>query len=84
MFKPKLKKGDEVLVIAGAHRGKKGRVLKINASDTAPKILVEGINMVKRHTKKSQAQPDGGIIEREAPLAYSNVAPVSSGKEAKK
>ncbi len=67
----KIKKGDTVRVISGKDRGKEGNVIK-----TYPKtnrVLVEGINMVKRNQKPTQANPDGGILEFEAPINASNV-----------
>ncbi len=70
-WKPKIRKGDTVMVIAGRERGKTGKVLSINA--TAGKVVVEKLNLIKRHTKPSQKARQGGILEREAPLAYSNV-----------
>ncbi len=73
MFKAKIKKGDEVVVVAGARRGQRGKVLNVNVETDKPRILIEGVNFCKRHQKKSEAHPNGGIIEREAPLAYSNV-----------
>ena len=67
-----LRKNDNVLVIAGKDRGKKGRVLKIVAAKN--RLVVEGVNMIKRHTKANpQRNIKGGIIEREAPLHASNV-----------
>ena len=65
-----LKKGDQVVVITGKDRGKKGRVLKMIPKGNA--VLIEGVNMVKRHTKPQKDQ-DGGIIEKEAPIKISNV-----------
>ncbi len=67
----KIKKGDKVRVISGEARGKEGTVLK-----TFPKtdrVLIEGVNVVKKHAKPTQANPDGGIIEFEAPIHASNV-----------
>ena len=66
----RIKKGDQVIVIAGADKGKKGTVSRV-AGD---KLFVENINMVKRHTKPNpQAGQAGGVIEREAPIHISNV-----------
>ena len=66
----RIKKGDQVIVIAGADKGKKGTVSRV-AGD---KLFVENINMVKRHTKPNpQAGQPGGIVEREAPIHSSNV-----------
>lgn len=72
----RIKKGDEVIVIAGNARGQKGRVLQSNPG--AQRVLIEGINLLKHHIKQkspdgSQQNPDGGIIEREAPIHISNV-----------
>ena len=69
-----VKTGDTVKVIAGKDKGKTGRILK--AFPKQQRVLVEGINMVKKHTKPSQANPQGGIIEQEAPIHVSNVMPL--------
>lgn len=66
-----VKKDDKVVVITGKDKGKKGRV--IAAFPRENRVLVEGVNMVKRHTKPSQANPQGGIINKEAPIHASNV-----------
>jgi large subunit ribosomal protein L24 len=66
-----IKKGDTVTVIAGDDKGKSGKVLQ-----TAPntgRALVEGINMVKKHMRKTEENPQGGVVEMEAPLAISNL-----------
>lgn len=65
-----LKKGDQVVVITGKDRGKKGRILQVLLKEGA--LLVERINMVKRHTKPQKGQ-EGGIVEKEAPIHISNV-----------
>ena len=70
-MKAKLKKGDTVLVIAGAERGKTGKVLSVHPSEST--VVVEKLNMIKRHTKPNQKVRQGGILEREAPIAISNV-----------
>ena len=68
----KIRKGDEVYVLAGKDRGKRGLVLRVLADD---RVMVEGINLVKRHTKPNpQMGLPGGIIEKEAALNISNVA----------
>ncbi|MGQ0810702.1 MAG: 50S ribosomal protein L24 [Nitrospiraceae bacterium] len=67
----RIRKGDTVMVIAGRERGKTGKVLSLNPSKGT--ILIEKLNVVKRHTKPNQKVKQGGIIEREAPLAISNV-----------
>jgi large subunit ribosomal protein L24 len=68
---PKIKKDDKVIVIAGKEKGKIGAVLKVDSEKG--RILVEKVNMVKRHAKPSNKIPQGGIIEKEAPLKVSNV-----------
>ena len=71
MHKTRIRKGDTVMVIAGRDRGKSGKVLSVDR--TVGKIVVEKLNMIKRHTKPNQKVKQGGILEREAPLAISNV-----------
>ncbi len=66
-----VKKGDEVVVIAGSERGKRGKILAIQPK--AGRVVVEGVRIVKRHTKKSQRHPQGAIVEREGSLHASNV-----------
>ena len=71
-----IKKGDTVLVITGDHKGQKGRVLEvIRKSDRA---IVEGVNLIKKHTKPNSKAPQGGIIEQEAPIHVSNLMLVDS------
>lgn len=67
----KIRKNDNVMVITGNDRGKTGKVLKVFPS--VSKVIVEGINIRKRHTKPSQKNPQGGILEKEAPIHVSNV-----------
>ena len=67
----KLKKGDDVVVVSGRDKGKKGSILRVLREDD--RVLVDGVNMVKRHTRSSQTQP-GGIVSKEAPIHISNVA----------
>lgn len=72
----KIKKGDQVIVLSGKDRGKKGKVLRVDRK--TGKVLVERINMVKRHTRPNPSKGQtGGIVEREAPLAACKVAVVS-------
>lgn len=73
MANPKVhvKKGDTVLVITGKDAGKKGKVLEVQPKNQ--RVIIEGINIVKRHTKPTQAAPQGGIVEKEAAIASSNV-----------
>jgi len=66
-----VKKGDTVMVVAGKNAGKKGKVLEVIPKDN--RVVVEGANVVKRHSRPSQQMPQGGIIEKEAPIASSNV-----------
>ena len=67
-----VRKGDQVVVIGGKEKGKRGRVLRLMTG--AGRVVIERINMVKRHTKPSQRSPRGGIIEKEAGVEASNVA----------
>ena len=69
--KSRIRKGDTVVVISGRERGKSGKVLSID--HRGGKVIVEKLNIIKRHTKPSQKAKQGGILEREAPLAMSNV-----------
>jgi len=68
----KIKKGDYVIVITGKNKGGKGEVLKVFPKES--RVVVKGINMVKRHTRPSQGDPEGGIKQFEAPIHISNVA----------
>ena len=74
----KIKKGDTVKVIAGKDKDKEGKVLSVDQKNR--KVLVEGINMVTKHTKPSAGNPNGGIIQKEAPIDASNVMLVHGGK----
>jgi large subunit ribosomal protein L24 len=67
----RIKKDDLVVVIAGKDKGSKGRVLRVLSE--VDRVLVEGVNKIKRHTKPTPKAPQGGIIEREAPVHASNV-----------
>jgi large subunit ribosomal protein L24 len=71
MPKQHVKKGDEVVVIAGSELGKRGKILIVNKKNQ--RVLVEGVKMIKRHTKKNQANPQGAIVEREGTVHISNV-----------
>ncbi len=66
-----VKKGDEVVVIAGAERGKRGKIIKIESKKE--RVIVEGVRMIKKHMRKNQNQPQGAIIEREGTVHISNV-----------
>ncbi|MBR6798414.1 MAG: 50S ribosomal protein L24 [Opitutales bacterium] len=82
MAKQNLKKDDEVVVITGSEKGKRGKILK--TLPTKGCVVVEGLNLVKRHTKANeQAGVEGGIIEKEAPIHASNVM-LASKFDAKK
>ena len=67
----KIKKGDTVKVIAGKDLGTEGKVLSVDVKNH--KVLVEGVNKITKHAKPSQANPNGGIVEKEAPIDISNV-----------
>ncbi|MGZ8381147.1 MAG: 50S ribosomal protein L24 [Nitrospira sp.] len=68
--KSKIRKGDTVVVVSGRERGKTGKVLSVDLQ--AGKVIVEKLNIIKRHTKPNQKAKQGGILEREAPLQISN------------
>jgi len=74
----KIKKGDTVRVIAGAEKGSEGKVIAVNHKKNT--VLVEGVNMITKHTKPSMANPQGGIVHQEGPIHISNVMYVSDGK----
>jgi large subunit ribosomal protein L24 len=71
MIKLKIKSGDIVRVIAGDHKGAEGKVLRVYKEKN--KAIVEGVNMVSKHTKPSAKNPQGGIVKKEAPINISNV-----------
>jgi len=72
MIKLKIKSGDTVKVIAGDHKGSEGKVLRVDREKN--KAIVEGINMVSKHTKPSAQNPQGGIVQKEAPIHISNLS----------
>ena len=76
-LKLKVKKGDKVIVLAGRDKGKTGEILRMFPDDL--RALVQGVNLVKRHTAPSQAAGRGGIVEKEAPIHVSNLAHVDPG-----
>jgi len=78
MATSKIKKDDLVQVIAGKDKGKSGKVLSVDTKNS--KVLVEGVNMVSKHSKPSMTNQQGGIIEKEAPIDMSNVMYVHKGK----
>jgi len=73
-----IKSGEQVMVIAGADKGKVGRVLKVDTKSN--RVVVEGINRVWKHVRPSQRNPQGGRIQKDAPIHLSNIAPVANGK----
>jgi large subunit ribosomal protein L24 len=70
-MKMHFKRGDEVVVLSGSHAGKRGKVLEVHVAKG--RALVEGVNIVKKHIRKSEDKPQGGIVEREAPLHISKL-----------
>ena len=76
MIKLKIKSGDIVRVIAGDHKGSEGKVLRVLREKN--KAVVEGVNMVSKHTKPSAKNPQGGIVKKEAPIQISNIALVDT------
>ncbi len=83
MNRPKfhVKKGDNVVVIAGNHKGASGKILQVLPAKN--QVLIEGVRMIKKHQRKSQDQPQGGIIEREGPIHISNVKLLETEKDKK-
>ena len=77
----KIRKGDTVQIISGTDAGKVGRIIKVYLD--RDRILVEGINIVKKHTRPSQDNPQGGIIEKEASIHVSNTLLMAGGKPTK-
>jgi large subunit ribosomal protein L24 len=71
-----LKKGDEVVVLAGAERGKRGKIISVNAKSS--RAIVEGVKMIKRHTRKNEQNPQGAIVEREGTVHISNLMKAES------
>lgn len=71
MSKSHVKTGDEVVVLAGADKGRRGKVIAVQPS--SERVIVEGVRMQKKHEKKSQTNPQGAIVEREGPIHVSNV-----------
>ena len=76
MATTKIKKGDTVKVIAGKDKGKEGKVIKVSDG----KLIVEGVNLITKHTKANQQNPKGGIVQQEAMIDASNVMYVHKGK----
>tara|TARA_B100000614_G_C14491805_1_gene471029 strand:+ start:238 stop:549 length:312 start_codon:yes stop_codon:yes gene_type:complete len=76
MRKIKIKKDDKVRIITGENKGSEGKILKVLKNKK--KVLVEGVNIVKKHTKPNSKNPQGGIIEKESPVDISNLSLISS------
>ncbi|MEO6182052.1 MAG: 50S ribosomal protein L24 [Verrucomicrobiota bacterium] len=81
-----VKKGDEVVVIAGSEKGKRGKIIEVKSK--SERVIVEGAKMLKKHTKRNQNNPQGAIVEREGSIHISNVMLVakfdaSAGKRGK-
>tara|TARA_B100000902_G_C26659271_1_gene597620 strand:- start:44 stop:355 length:312 start_codon:yes stop_codon:yes gene_type:complete len=80
MGKIKIKRDDKVLVISGEHKGSQGKVIKVLRDQY--KAIIEGVNMIKKHAKPSAKNPQGGIVEKEAPIHISNLSLTTSEGEA--
>lgn len=80
MAKIKIKRDDKVLVIAGEHKGSEGKVIKVMRDQN--KVIIEGVNMIKKHAKPSAQNPQGGIVEKEAPIHVSNLSLTTADGEA--
>ena len=79
MGKLKIKSGDNVRVISGDHKGAEGKILKVSKDKN--KVIVEGVNMVKKHMKPDAKNPQGGIVEKEASIQISNLSLLTSKGE---
>lgn len=77
-----VKKGDQVTVITGNHKGAAGKVLAVLPKKS--QVLIEGVRLIKKHTRKSQDNPQGAIIEREGPIHISNVKKVEEAEATSK
>ncbi|MCK4341586.1 MAG: 50S ribosomal protein L24 [Phycisphaerae bacterium] len=75
----RIKKDDRIIVVSGDHKGATGKVLRV--MHDKQRVLVEGVNMVYRHVRRSQQNPQGGRIQKEAPLHISNVMPLDTKSE---
>lgn len=73
-----VRKGDTVVVLTGRDRGRTGKILRVLVNED--RVLVQGINVHKKHLRRTQQNQQGGIIEKEMPIHISNVAPVADGK----
>lgn len=77
-----VKKGEEVVVIAGSEKGKRGKIIEVKSK--GERVLVEGVKMIKKHTRRNQNNPQGAIIEREGTIHISNVMAVAKFDGSKK
>jgi large subunit ribosomal protein L24 len=77
----KIRRGDTVIVLAGNDKGKTGKVLRVERESN--RVLVEGVKLIKRHTRPTQRNPKGGIVEREGSIHVSNVALFRDGRKVK-
>ena len=85
MTKVKIKRGDNVIVTTGKNKGSKGEVLEvIKKEGKDPRVIVAGVNVVKKHTKPSASNPQGGIVEKEASIHISNVSLMDANGKATK
>ncbi|WP_124641022.1 MULTISPECIES: 50S ribosomal protein L24 [Amniculibacterium] len=85
MTKVKIKRGDSVIVTTGKNKGSKGEVLEvIKKEGKDPRVIVAGVNVVKKHTKPSASNPQGGIVEKEASIHISNVSLMDANGKATK
>lgn len=85
MTKVKIKRGDSVIVTTGKNKGSKGEVLEvIKKEGKDPRVIVAGVNIVKKHTKPSASNPQGGIVEKEASIHISNISLMDSNGKATK
>ena len=73
-MKVHVKRGDEVVVLAGAEKGKRGKIISVNPKKS--RAIVEGLKMIKRHTRKNQQNPQGAIVQREGTIHLSNLMKV--------
>lgn len=73
-----VRKGDTVQVTSGKDRGRQGKILRMILEDD--RVVVEGVNIRTKHTRRSEANPQGGVVRREMPIHISNVSPVAGGK----
>ncbi len=80
-MKLKIKSGDTVRVVAGDHKGEEGKIVEIFASKN--RAIVEGVNMISKHTKPSAQNPQGGIVKREASIHISNLMLLENGEVTK-